>query len=167
MTQKADCTKMASAHPRPHFSVDERVFMVLKYTETGNVLETIRRFQRQFPNRNVHYCRSCSNLNHTGHTYCNCSLLFVCMVFTDSETAFETFWLFPEHYRLLYSLNFDTINTCSSSEKCGLECAPPIFVQFFCFLLHSSVSLLGFTYHKALEQFQNAWLCDTCDHPFV
>ena len=107
MTQKADCTKMASAHPRPHFSVDERVFKVLKYTETGNVLQTIRRFQRQFPNRNVHYCRSCLNLNHTEHTYCNCSLLFVCMVSTDSETAFETFWLFPEHYRFLYSLNFE------------------------------------------------------------
>ena len=28
---------MAGAHPRPQFSVDERVFMVLKYTETSNV----------------------------------------------------------------------------------------------------------------------------------
>ena len=60
------------------------------YTETGNVLETIRRFQRQFLNRNVHYCRrSCSKLNHTGHTYCNCPLLFVYTVSSDSETAFE------------------------------------------------------------------------------
>ena len=44
--------------------------MILKYTETGiNVLETIRGFQRQFPNRNVYYCwRPCSNLNNTGHT---------------------------------------------------------------------------------------------------
>ena len=32
-------------------SVDERVFMVLKHTETGNILETVRRFQRQFPNQ--------------------------------------------------------------------------------------------------------------------
>ena len=32
--------KMAGARPRLQFSVDERVFMVLKYTETGNVLET-------------------------------------------------------------------------------------------------------------------------------
>ena len=39
---------MAGAHPRPQFSVDERVFMVLKYTETGNVLETIRRFKCSF-----------------------------------------------------------------------------------------------------------------------
>ena len=37
------CTKMVGAHPRPHFSVDEWVFMVLNYTETGNVLEPIRR----------------------------------------------------------------------------------------------------------------------------
>ena len=164
MTQKADCSEMAGAHPRPH---DERVFMVLKYTETGNVLETIRRFQRRLPNRNVHYCRFCSNLDNTGHTYCNCPLLFVCMVSTDSETAFETFWLFPEHHRFLYSLNFETLNPCSSSEKCGLDCVTIIFVQFFYFLLHSSVSFLGFTYHKALQQFQNAWLCNTCDHPFV
>ena len=78
--------------------------MALKYRETGNVLETIR-FQRQFPNRNVHFCRRpCSNLTHTGHTYCNCPLLFVCMVSSDSETAFETFWLFLEHYRFLYTL---------------------------------------------------------------
>ena len=87
------------------FSIDERVFMVLKYTETGNVLGTIRRFQWQFPNRNVHYCRrSCPNLNHIGHTYCNCPLLFVCRVSSDSETAFETLWLIPEKYRFLYTL---------------------------------------------------------------
>ena len=38
-----NCTKMAGAHPRPQLSVNERVFIVLTYTETGNVLETIRR----------------------------------------------------------------------------------------------------------------------------
>ena len=27
---------MVDAHPRPQFLVDERVFMVLKYTETAN-----------------------------------------------------------------------------------------------------------------------------------
>ena len=42
---------LAGAHPRPQFSVDEWVFMVLKYTESGNVLETIRRFQRHFSNQ--------------------------------------------------------------------------------------------------------------------
>ena len=42
---------MAGAHSRPHFSEDERMFMVLKYTEIGNVLETIKRFQIQFPNQ--------------------------------------------------------------------------------------------------------------------
>ena len=43
--------KMAVAYPRPQFSVDERVFMVLKDIETGNVLETIIRIERQFPNQ--------------------------------------------------------------------------------------------------------------------
>ena len=42
---------MVGAHSRPHFSEDERAFMVLKYTETGNVLETIGKFQRQFPSQ--------------------------------------------------------------------------------------------------------------------
>ena len=32
-----NCTKMAGAHPRPQLSVNEQVFIVLKYTETGNV----------------------------------------------------------------------------------------------------------------------------------
>ena len=40
--KQTNCTKMVGAQ----FSVDERVFTVLKYTETGNVLETIRSFQR-------------------------------------------------------------------------------------------------------------------------
>ena len=103
MEQEADeLTKMAGAHSRPQFSVDE---WVGKCTEIGNLLETIRKFQRQFPNRNVQDCwRSCSNFNHTGHTYCKCPLFFVSMVSSDSETAFETFWLFPEHYRFLYTL---------------------------------------------------------------
>ena len=88
-------------------TVFNRLCLFLKYTETGNVLKTIRRFQRQFPYRNVHYCRhSCSNFNHTGHTYCNCPLLFVCTMLSDSETLFET-WLFPEHYRFLYTLKVD------------------------------------------------------------
>ena len=37
---------MAGAHPRPQFSVGERVFMVLKYTETGNVLETVKKVSK-------------------------------------------------------------------------------------------------------------------------
>ena len=39
---------MAGAHPTPQFSVDERVLIVLKCTETNIVLETKRCFQRQF-----------------------------------------------------------------------------------------------------------------------
>ena len=46
-TQK-NYTKVVGAHSRPHSSEDDLVFVVLKYTETGNVLETIRGFQR-FP----------------------------------------------------------------------------------------------------------------------
>ena len=45
--------KMVGAHSRPHFWEDEQVFMVSKYTETGDVLKTIRRFQRQFPNQRI------------------------------------------------------------------------------------------------------------------
>ena len=151
---------------RPQFSVDECGEMILKYTETSNVLETIRRFQRQFPNRNVHYCRrSCSNLNHTGCTYCKWPLLFVCTVSCDSETCLWNLLIVSR--TLPVSVYFKTINTRSSTEKCGLGCAPTIFVLFFCFLLHSSVSVLGFTYRKALEQLQNTWLRSICDHPFV
>ena len=32
------------------------------------------------------------------------NLLFVGKVSSDSKTAFEIFWLFPEHYRFLYTL---------------------------------------------------------------
>ena len=42
---------MAGAHPRPQFSVDELVFIVLKYTETGKVLEAIGSFESKFPNQ--------------------------------------------------------------------------------------------------------------------
>ena len=43
-------TKMAGAHPRPQFSVDERV-LIEKCTETNSVLETTRCFQRQSSNQ--------------------------------------------------------------------------------------------------------------------
>ena len=49
--KQKNSTKIGAAHPRPHFPVDERVFMMLKYTETTNVLEAIKRFQRQLPNQ--------------------------------------------------------------------------------------------------------------------
>ena len=49
--KQKNCTKVIDAHPRLHFPVDEHAFIVLKYTETGNALETIRRSQRQFPNQ--------------------------------------------------------------------------------------------------------------------
>ena len=99
-----NCTKMVGAHPRPHFSVDERVFMVLKYTETGNVLETITRFQRQFLNQRT-TCRQTIMDNYNKYVQYGLSLNRdvgnsgrSCL-----EIALET-WLFPEHYRFLYTL---------------------------------------------------------------
>ena len=96
MEQKAEElyeSKMAGAHPKPQFSVDECGEMVLKCTETGNVLETIRRFQKQFQTgtSTIADVPACSNLTHTGHTYFNCPLLFVCTVSSDSKTAIGTF----------------------------------------------------------------------------
>ena len=83
---------MVGAHPRPHFSVDERVFMVLKYTETGDVLKTIRKFQKQLPNQRTpcrqtimgnynKYVQYGLSLNrNAGNSGCSCS-----------DTTFETF----------------------------------------------------------------------------
>ena len=157
---------MAGTHFRPQFSEDKWVFVVLKYTETGYVLETIKRFQRLFSNRNFHYCRrACSNINHTRHTYCNWPFLFVCCVLWFGNCPSRNLLIVS---RILpVSVYFKTINTRPSSEKCGLESVPTIFVQFFCFLLHSSLPLLGFIYHEALGQLQNTWLCNTRGHPFV
>ena len=39
-TKQKNCAKMAGAYQGPHFSVDERVFMILKCRETSYVLET-------------------------------------------------------------------------------------------------------------------------------
>ena len=39
---------MAGADPIPQFSVVERVFMVLKYTETGSVLKQLKGFKGSF-----------------------------------------------------------------------------------------------------------------------
>ena len=170
--KQKNCTaRIAGAHP-PTTVLSRWMGVYVKYTKTRNVLETITRFQKQFPN-SFHNCRHfCSNVNYTGRTYCNtnCPLLFVCTVSSDSVTVFEIIWLFPEHYQFLYTLK--TIkHPFIFRKKCGLECAPTNFVNqlctFFCFLLHSSVPLPGFTYRKALEQLQNTWLCNTCDHPFV
>ena len=154
---RKNCTKIVAAHPRPHFTVDERVFMVLKYTETGNLLETIRRFQRQFPNERtpcrqtvmdnynkfVQYGFSLNkNVGNSGH-FC-------------PQTAFETFWLFPEYYRFTVPYTLKPFSHPFIYWKLwsGMWCAPAIFVQFFCFLLHLSVLILGFTYRKELEHYR-------------
>ena len=78
---------MVGAHPRPHFSVDEQVFMVLKFTETGNVVETIRRFQRHFPNQRTP-CRQAIVDNYSKYVQYGLSLNRD--VGNSLETAFET-----------------------------------------------------------------------------
>ena len=35
--------------PRPQFSTEQRTFMVLTYTQTNNLQETLRLFQERFP----------------------------------------------------------------------------------------------------------------------
>ena len=56
MKRKAELYEDGWCTFKTTFSEDERVFMVLKYTETGNAQETIKMFQRQFPNP-----RTCAN----------------------------------------------------------------------------------------------------------
>ena len=129
------------------------IFMVLKCTETGNVLETIKRFQRQFPNQRTPSIQTImDNYNkfvqyglslnrNVGNSGRSCS-----------ETAFETFCLFPEHDR--FTLKPFSHPFIYRKLWSGMWCAPAIFVQFFCSLLYSSVPVLGFTYRKALEYYR-------------
>ena len=112
------------AHPRPHFPVDEHVFMVLKYTETTNVLETIRRFQRQFLNLRTP-CRQTITDNY--NKFVQYGLILYRNVGNSgrscSETAFETFWLFPKHYQFTIYMYFKNhFPTHSSTGNCGLGC---------------------------------------------
>ena len=76
----------------------------------------------EFPNRTVQYCRhSCSKLNDTGHSYCNCPFLLVFTVSPDSDICLWNlnitgFCILYHRYPFIYW-------------KC-LGCAPTIFVQF-------------------------------------
>ena len=117
----------------------------LKYTETGNVLETIGKFQRQFPSQGTP-CRQTIMDNYNKY--------MSSMVKFGRERRQQWTFLFGNclwnllivSRTLPVSVYSKTINTCSSTKKnCGLGCAPAIFVQFFCFLFHSSVWVLGFT----------------------
>ena len=83
--------------------------MVLKYTETGNVLWTIRGFQRQFPNQRTPCRQTIMNKNYNiKYMYFQYGLSLNRNIGKSerscSETAFETYWLFPEHYRFLYTV---------------------------------------------------------------
>ena len=165
--------KMAGAHPRPQFSVDERVFMVLNYTETENVLEIITRFQRQFPNQRTP-CRQTMMDNYNKYVQYGLSLNRIVgdsgrpriariqanMVRRALEAHLLTKTQFltintPVH--LLKTVVWDVHQPSSwSSYSSSAFC----FIRLFQFLL----SLL---YRKALEELKNTWLCNTCDHPFV
>ena len=96
-SRKQNCTKMAGAHPKPQFSVAECGKILLKYTETVNFMETIRRFgfQRQFPNRNIHYC---------WHSY---SIVHYCL--------YGVLWFGNCHWKLL--IVFRTLYQCLDTLK--------------------------------------------------
>ena len=116
--------------------------MVLKCTETsnhGNALETIsRRFQRQFPNRKVYNCRRfCSNLD--------ILIVFVRYFLSARCPLIRKLLLKPSDC-------FQNITGfCILSEPCipvhllrnvVWDVQQTSVVQFFCFLLHLSVSFL-------------------------
>ena len=84
---------------------DERMFMVFMYTRTGNVLEIIRRFHRHFPNQRTR-CRQTNMDNYNKYVQYGLSLSrnIGNSGGSCSEAAFESFWLFPEHYQFLYTL---------------------------------------------------------------
>ena len=146
------CAKMAGAHPRPQFSVEERMFMVricvlVRGCASSTLLTIpILAWVRAVLGRAllptflfklkpywtyliviVHHCLSAK-----------CPLI---------PKLHLNLLIVPR--TLPVSVYFKTTNTRSFTENCGLGCAPAIvmiFVQFFCFLLHSSVPVLGFTY---------------------
>ena len=121
--------------------------MVLKYTETGNVLGTMKRFQRQFPNRKTP-CRQIIMDNYNKYVGCpvclslnrNVGKLLDVPVLKPSD-CFQ---------KITDFCILKNINTRSSTENCGVGYAPAIFLQFFYFLFNSSVPVLGFTYRKAV-----------------
>ena len=125
---------MAGAYPRPQFSVDEHVFimfMVLKYTETGNILETIRRFQRQFSNQRTP-CRQAMVDNYNKCVQYGLSLNRNVGNSGRPRTARTQANINMVRRALeahpLIKAQFLNINTCSSTKNCGLGCAPAIFV---------------------------------------
>ena len=146
--------KMAGAHPRPQFSVDERMFMVLNYTETENVLETITMFQRQFPNQRT-LCRQTMMDNYNKYVQYGLSLNRIvgnsgrpriARIRTNIDMVRRAL---EAHLTETQFLLFLTINTPVHLLKTVVwDVYQPvtfmIFVQF-CFLLYSSVPVLAFT----------------------
>ena len=142
-------------------------FLFLKYTETGNVLETIRRFRKQFPNQRTPYGQTIMD------NYNKCVQYGLSVKSWKSavvDVSVSKLPLKPDCFQNItgFCILLNHFSIHSPTENSCLGCAPAIFVQFCCFLpLHSSILFLGFTYCKALEHLRNTWLCNTCDHPFV
>ena len=122
--------------PEHSLHIDERVFMVLKYTETGKVLKNnqkvlkaVSEHERQLP-----------------------TFLFKLPYWTYLLSMSIFFWFWNCLWKLLIvsrtlavSVYFKTINTCSSEEKCGLKCVPSSysFSAFYSIcLFHFLVSLI-------------------------
>ena len=139
--------------------------MVLKYTETSNVLHTMWRFRRQFPNQ-ITPCRQTIMDNYNKYVQYGLSLNRNVGKLVDVPVQKVPWNLLIVSRTLPISVYFKTIYTRSSTKNCGVGCAPGIVVQFFCFLFYLSVPVFGFTYRKALAQFQNIWLCNKCDNSF-
>ena len=114
------------ANPWLHFSVDKRVFMVLKYTETGNVLETIRKFQRQFPNQTTP-CRQTIMDNYNKYAQYGLSLNRNVghSGFPVRKLPLKPFDWFQNITGTVY---LKTIYTRSSTENCGLGYEPAIHI---------------------------------------
>ena len=128
--------------------------MVLKYTENGNVLETIRRFQLKAVSKQKRLLLP--TFLFKLKPYWTYLLLLSIIIYLHGVLWFgNCFWnLLIVSRTLPVFVCFKTINTRSSTVKmkCGLGCAPTICRAVFCVLFHLSVPVLGFTYRKALEQ---------------
>ena len=148
------CMKIVAAHPRPHFPVDERVFMILKCPETKNVRATIRTLKRQFPNQRSP-CRQTIMDNYNKFVQYGLSLNRNVGKSgrSCSETAFETFWLFPEHYWFTDTLKPFSHPFIYWKLWSGMWCAPAINYSYsssaFC-----SIHLFQFLFSVIVKHYR-------------
>ena len=147
------CTKMVGAHSRPHLSEDERVtdgcLWFWSIQKPIKFWEWWKRFQRQFPNRRTP-CRQIIMDKYNRYVQYGLSLNGNVCKIVDTPVRKLPWNLLIVSRTLPIYIYLKNINTRSSTENCGVGCAPAIFLQFFCFLFHSCAPVLGFTYRKAL-----------------